>query len=75
MMIKRIQKLIDENKNQILQLGIMGVVMVVPMMMGGTCEAATSSAKMPWSTGVNALQAELTGPIPKVLGVCDTFLG
>lgn len=52
-------------KEVLIQLGVMAVVVVVPMLTG-TCEAATLNKELPWTTGVETLHEELTGPLPKI---------
>lgn len=65
---ERIKKFIIKNKKELFQIGIMAAVVIVPMITGTSVEAAQSGAgtNMPWSTGINALQKELTGPLPKI---------
>jgi len=51
-----------------IQLGIMGATVLLPMVSSGICEAATTTS-MPWSTGVTALETEISGPLPKIAGI------
>lgn len=56
------------NKREMLRSGLMlSVLLLMPQI----CDAATmgSSRTMPWSEGINAIAAELTGPIPRILAV------
>lgn len=55
-----------KNKTILFQFGIMAAVFVVPVIITGTCEAATLNDKLPWSNGVDTLQKKLTGPLPKI---------
>lgn len=55
-----------KNRTSLLQVGFMAVIVAAPLVIGGTAEAATLNDKLPWSNGVDTLQKELTGPLPKI---------
>jgi|GEM_PF-1162951 len=72
--IKSVKKFVSENKKELLQIGFMAVTIVLPDIINMTHAQAAATLqsgngqtiKMPWSTGINSLQSELTGPIPKI---------
>jgi len=70
------KEFVRENRKDILQIAVMAAVIVVPNLIdmnicGATIldKSGSAGTSMPWSTGLNNLQAEISGPIPKVAGV------
>lgn len=60
--LRKTRRFVRDNKYELIQMGVLVAVTAI----GGDCSANDASKGMPWSTGINTLKGELTGPIPTI---------
>jgi len=70
--IQKVKGFVRNNKKELLQVGLMSAIVVMPHLLNvsicGATEASTNTS-MPWNSGVTSLRNELIGPLPKMAAV------
>ena len=76
-MMKKIMNFVKKNRKELLQIGLMVGSVAIPQICsaGEVSSVSSVSSSMPWNTGLRSIAEEVTGPIPKLLGIIAVAAG